>query len=91
MNRSVRDTGGGILAVVAIHAYASTKKGHPAVLVGGRGGPKSPKPFDALVAALAAELGKQRCRRASSVRTMRIALVNGRPGDDLAGFANAAK
>jgi D-aminoacyl-tRNA deacylase len=58
MNRSVRDTGGGILAVSQFTLYASTKKGHrPSWSAAAR--PEIAQPvFDAFVAALAAELGK---------------------------------
>lgn len=78
MNRSVRDTGGGILAVSQFTLYASTKKGHrPSWSAAAR--PEIAQPvFDALVAALAAELGKP-VPTGEFGAHMRIALVNDGP------------
>src|SRR5256885_3573937 len=69
MNRSVRDTDGGILAVSQFTLYASTKKGHrPSWSAAAR--PEIAQPvFDALVAALTAELGKPVPRRADRKST----------------------
>jgi D-tyrosyl-tRNA(Tyr) deacylase len=78
MNRSVRDTGGGILAVSQFTLYASTKKGHrPSWSAAAR--PEIAQPvFDAFVAALAAELGKPVPTGVFGAH-MRIALVNDGP------------
>jgi D-aminoacyl-tRNA deacylase len=78
MNRSVRDTGGGILAVSQFSLYASTKKGHrPSWSAAAR--PEIAQPvFDAFVAALAAELGKPVPTGVFGAH-MRIALVNDGP------------
>lgn len=78
MNRSVRDTGGGILAVSQFTLYASTKKGHrPSWSAAAR--PEIAQPvFDAFVATLAAELGKPVPTGVFGAR-MSIALVNDGP------------
>ena len=78
MNRSVRDTGGGILAVSQFTLYASTKKGHrPSWSAAAR--PEIAQPvFDAFVAALASELGKPVPTGVFGAH-MRIALVNDGP------------
>jgi len=58
MNRSVREAGGGILAVSQFTLYASTRKGNrPSYSAAAR--PEIARPaFDALVADLAAQLGR---------------------------------
>jgi D-tyrosyl-tRNA(Tyr) deacylase len=57
MNRSVREAGGGILAVSQFTLYASTRKGNRPSW-SGAAPPKVARPmFDAFVAALARELG----------------------------------
>jgi D-tyrosyl-tRNA(Tyr) deacylase len=58
MNRSVREAGGGILAVSQFTLYASTRKGNrPSYSAAAR--PEIARPaFDALVAELAAQLGR---------------------------------
>jgi D-aminoacyl-tRNA deacylase len=78
MNRSVRDTDGGILAVSQFTLYASTKKGHrPSWSAAAR--PEIAQPvFDAFVAALTAELGKPVPTGVFGAH-MRIALVNDGP------------
>jgi D-tyrosyl-tRNA(Tyr) deacylase len=78
MNKSIRETGGNVLAVSQFTLYASTKKGQrPSWSTAAR--PNIAQPiFDAFVAALSVALGK-------SVETgifgahMRVALINDGP------------
>ena len=78
MNRSVREAGGGILAVSQFTLYASTKKGNrPSYSAAAR--PEIAQPgFDAFVAALAAELGAPVPTGLFGAH-MQVALVNDGP------------
>jgi len=78
MNKSVRDTGGDILAVSQFTLYASTRKGHrPSWSAAAR--PEIAQPiFDAFVATLCAALGKPVATGVFGAH-MRVALVNDGP------------
>ena len=78
MNRSVRDTGGEILAVSQFTLHASTKKGaRPSY--SGAAPPEVARPmFDAFVAALERELGRQIATGVFGAH-MGIALTNDGP------------
>ncbi len=78
MNRSLRDTGGDILAVSQFTLYASTRKGARPSYAAAAGPAQAQPRFDAFVTALGRELG-----RAVSAGVfgehMRVALVNDGP------------
>ena len=78
MNKSVRETGGDILAVSQFTLYASTRKGHrPSWSAAAR--PEAAKPiFDAFVATLSAALGKPVATGVFGAH-MEVALVNDGP------------
>ena len=78
MNRSVAETGGGVLAVSQFTLYASTKKGaRPSW--SGAAGPEVARPqFDAFVAMLAQALGKG-IATGEFGAMMQLALVNDGP------------
>ena len=78
MNRSVADTGGGILAVSQFTLFASTKKGaRPSW--SGAAAPEIAQPaFDGFVAALTRELGKPVATGVFGA-AMQVALVNDGP------------
>ena len=78
MNRSLRETAGGALAVSQFTLYASTKKGQrPSWSAAAR--PEVARPmFDAFVATLAAALGKPVATGVFGAH-MRVALVNDGP------------
>jgi D-aminoacyl-tRNA deacylase len=78
MNRCVRESGGDVLAVSQFTLYASTRKGNRPSW-SGAAAPEVAKPkFDALVAAIAAELGKPVATGVFGA-TMQVALVNDGP------------
>jgi len=78
MNKSIRETGGDILAVSQFTLYASTRKGHrPSWSVAAR--PEVAKPvFDAFVATLTVALGKPVATGVFGAQ-MQVALVNDGP------------
>ena len=78
MNKSVRETGGDILAVSQFTLYASTRKGHrPSWSAAAR--PEAAKPiFDAFVATLTVALGKPVATGVFGAH-MKVALVNDGP------------
>ena len=78
MNRSVAEVGGGILAVSQFTLYASTRKGNRPSW-SGAAPPEVARPmFDAFVASLARELGRQVPTGVFGAE-MRVALVNDGP------------
>ena len=78
MNRSLRDTGGDILAVSQFTLYASTRKGaRPSYAAAASPGWAKPR-FDAFVAALVRELGRNVPTGVFGAR-MSVALVNDGP------------
>ena len=78
MNKSIRETGGDILAVSQFTLYASTRKGHrPSWSAAAR--PEAAKPiFDAFVATLTVALGKPVATGVFGAH-MEVALVNDGP------------
>ena len=78
LNRSVAEVGGGILAVSQFTLYASTRKGNRPSW-SGAAPPEVARPmFDAFVASLARELGRQVPTGVFGAE-MRVALVNDGP------------
>lgn len=78
MNRSVAEVGGGILAVSQFTLYASTRKGNRPSW-SGAAPPEVARPmFDAFVASLSRELGRQVPTGVFGAE-MRVALVNDGP------------
>jgi len=78
MNRSVRETGGAILAVSQFTLFASTKKGARPSWSGAAPPEVAQPKFDAFVAALARELGKP-VPTGRFGADMQVALVNDGP------------
>ena len=78
MNRSVRDVGGGVLAVSQFTLYASTRKGNRPSWSGAAAPEIAQPAFDAFVAALARELGKPVATGVFGA-DMDVALVNDGP------------
>jgi D-tyrosyl-tRNA(Tyr) deacylase len=78
MNRSVRDVGGGILAVSQFTLYASTRKGNRPSYSAAAPPHVAQPTFDAFVAELAAELG-QPVPTGVFGAMMQVALVNDGP------------
>ena len=78
MNRSVADAGGGILAVSQFTLYASTRKGNRPSWSGAAPPDVARPMFDAFVAALARELGREVPTGAFGA-DMAVALVNDGP------------
>lgn len=78
MNRSVRDAGGGILAVSQFTLYASTRKGQRPSWSNAAPPDVARSKFDALVAALGRELGKPVPTGVFGA-PMQVALVNDGP------------
>ena len=78
MNRSLRDTGGDILAVSQFTLYASTRKGARPSYSAAAGTVQAQPRFDALVAALVRELGRGVPTGVFGAH-MRVALVNDGP------------
>lgn len=78
MNRSVKDTGGGVLAVSQFTLFASTRKGNRPSW-SGAAPPDAARPmFDAFLRALARELGRPVPTGVFGA-DMRVALVNDGP------------
>jgi len=78
MNRSVRETGGDVLAVSQFTLYASTRKGNRPSWSGAAPPDIARSKFDAFVAALAAELGKPVATGVFG-KMMQVSLVNDGP------------
>jgi D-tyrosyl-tRNA(Tyr) deacylase len=78
MNRSVRETGGEILAVSQFTLYASTRKGNRPSWSGAAPPELAQPKFDAFVDALARELGKPVATGVFGAM-MQVALVNDGP------------
>jgi D-tyrosyl-tRNA(Tyr) deacylase len=78
MNRSVRETGGEILAVSQFTLYASTRKGNRPSWSGAAPPEIAQPKFDAFAAALARELGKPVATGVFGAM-MQVALVNDGP------------
>jgi D-aminoacyl-tRNA deacylase len=78
MNRSLRDTGGEILAVSQFTLYASTRKGARPSYAAAAGPAQAQPRFDALVSALGRELGREVPGGVFGAH-MRVALVNDGP------------
>ena len=78
MNRSLRDSGGDILAVSQFTLMASTRKGARPSYSAAAGPERAQPRFDALVAALSRELGRVVATGVFGAH-MRVALINDGP------------
>jgi len=78
MNRSVAETGGGVLAVSQFTLYASTRKGNRPSWSGAAPPPVAQPAFDAFVQSLTQELGRPVATGVFGAH-MEVALVNDGP------------